>query len=78
MEQLRTAGIACGALNETEDLVQHPQLRTIKYGTSAGEVSLIAPPVEFSDGERHYRSVPGIGQHNSAIRAELEEELINE
>ena len=78
MEQLRKAGIACGALNETEDLVHHPQLRTIKYGTSAGEVSLIAPPVEFSDGERHYRSVPGIGQHNAAIRAELEEELINE
>tara|TARA_B100000029_G_scaffold134781_1_gene129170 strand:- start:875 stop:2011 length:1137 start_codon:yes stop_codon:yes gene_type:complete len=78
MEQLRKAGIACGALNETEDLVQHPQLRTIKYGTSAGEVSLIAPPVEFSDGERRYRGVPGIGQHNSAIRAELEEELIDE
>ena len=73
MEELRKAGIACGALNDTDDLIRHPQLRTVEYGTSVGDVSVIAPPVEFSDGDRVYGRVPDLGEHSAAIRSEMEE-----
>ena len=73
MEELRKAGIACGALNDTDDLIRHPQLRTVEYGTPVGDVSVIAPPVEFSDGDRVYGRVPELGEHSSAIRSEMEE-----
>ena len=74
MEELRNAGIACGALNDTDDLMQHPQLRTVEYETPSGEISVIAPPIEFSDGDRRYGKVPAIGEHSLAIRSELEKE----
>jgi itaconate CoA-transferase len=74
MDELRKAGIACGALNDTDDLIRHPQLRTIEYGTPTGDVRVIAPPVEFSDGNRCYGPVPELGEHNKAIRSEMEGE----
>jgi len=54
-------------------LIRHPQLRTVEYDTSVGEVSVIAPPVEFSDGDRVYGRVPDLGEHSAAIRSEMEE-----
>ena len=73
MTRLRNAGIACGSLNEVEDLAQHPQLQTVEYGAPNGSVTVIAPPVEFTDGARRYRAVPALGEHSDAIRVEFEE-----
>ena len=73
MTQLRKAGIACGALNEVEELVRHPQLETVGYGAPSGSVTVIAPPVEFTDDVRRYRPVPALGEHSDAIRSEFEE-----
>ena len=73
MKKLREAGIACGALNEVEELMQHPQLRTVEYEAPSGTVELIAPPVEYTDGERTYRSVPTLGEQSEAIRLEFQE-----
>ncbi len=73
MTKLRGAGIACGALNEVEDLLGHPQLRTVEYEAPSGVVRLIAPPVEFTDGQRDYGSVPSLGEQSEAIRIEFKE-----
>ena len=73
MKKLREAGVACGALNEVEELRQHPQLRTVEYEAPSGTVKLIAPPIEYTDGERAYRSVPSLGEQSEAIRLEFQE-----
>ena len=73
MTRLRDAGIACGSLNEVKELANHPQLQTVGYGAPNGSVTVIAPPVEFTDGARKYRSVPALGEHSEAIRLEFEE-----
>ncbi len=73
MSQLRKAGIACGALNDVEDLVRHPQLETVRYSAAGGPITVIAPPVQFSDGKRSYQRVPQLDEHGDAIRKEFEE-----
>ena len=54
-------------------MVDHPQLQTVGYGAPNGSVTVIAPPVEFTDGARRYRPVPSLGEHSEAIRIEFEE-----
>lgn len=73
MERLVAARIACGALNEIGDLVDHPQLRTIGHDAPSGPVEVIAPPVEVQGTEDAYRPVPKLGEHSEKIRAEFSE-----
>jgi len=75
LTRLQDAGIACGSLNEVEELVDHPQLQTVGYDAPNGSVTVIAPPVEFTDGARRYRPVPSLGEHSEAIRLEFEEAM---
>lgn len=69
-ERLLKAEIAFGRLSTLDDLGKHPQLRTITVETTAGEVTLIAPPVLPSDG-LHFGSVPALGADDDAIRKEF-------
>lgn len=71
MEKLRAADIACGALNEVSDLVDHPQVRKIEVQAPAGSVDMIAPPIKISGVEPKFRPVPRVGAHSDAIRAEF-------
>ena len=71
MERLRAARIACGALNDVADLVEHPQLRTITHDGPSGPVTVIAPPPIFAGENPQYRAVPRVGEHSEAIRAEF-------
>ena len=71
MERLVAARIACGALNEIGDLVDHPQLRTIGHDAPSGPVEVIAPPVEVQGTQDAYRPVPKLGEHSKKIRAEF-------
>ena len=71
MDRLRAARIACGALNDVEDLAAHPQLRTIRYEAQSGPVDVIAPPVVVEGADDSYRPVPRLGEHSEKIRAEF-------
>ena len=74
---LQGASIAYGALSSCEDLVTHPQLRTIEYslGDEAGTViTMPAPPVEVKDATwdtGDFGAVPRVGQHTAAVAVEF-------
>jgi crotonobetainyl-CoA:carnitine CoA-transferase CaiB-like acyl-CoA transferase len=70
-ERLLTAEIAFGRLSSLDDLASHPQLRTIVVETTAGEVTLIAPPVLEANADRHFGLVPALGAHDAAVRQEF-------
>ncbi len=71
MERLCAARIACGALNDVADLVEHPQLRTITHDGPSRPATVIAPPPIFAGENPQYRAVPRVGEHSEAIRAEF-------
>ena len=74
-EALRGASIAFGRLNEVAGLSAHPQLRRASVATAAGPVEIVAPPARHGDGaaaDRPLRSVPTLGAHSKAIRAEFD------
>jgi len=70
--KLLAAGIAFGAVNGVQGLVEHPQLRVLDVTLANGETAeLIAPPTWSSEGAPSFGPVPGIGQHSAAIRSEF-------
>jgi len=73
MARLRAAGVACGALNEVEDLARHPQLRRVRYDAPSGPAEVIAPPPRVAGEASDYRPVPALGAHSEAIRKEFAE-----
>ncbi len=75
-QRLQAASIAFGAINHSDDLVNHPALRTQTYRTSDGEtLQLPAHPVlrnEISQSEPSSQAGnPTIGQHTQSIREEF-------
>ncbi len=70
--KLKAANTAFGFVNEVADLATHPALRRIIVQTSAGPVSLAAPPVVLSDGPRALGPVPDVGAQTATIRAEFQ------
>ena len=63
--------IAYGRISTMEDLAHHPSVTTAEVATPEGVVDLIAPPV-IVDGQRPVlRSVPGLGEHDRALRREF-------
>jgi crotonobetainyl-CoA:carnitine CoA-transferase CaiB-like acyl-CoA transferase len=68
---LRAANTAYGFVNGVADLAHHPALRRATVGTPHGELSIVAPPVVTSDGDRPLGPVPAVGEHSAAIRAEF-------
>jgi crotonobetainyl-CoA:carnitine CoA-transferase CaiB-like acyl-CoA transferase len=68
---LKAAGIAFGLLNTIDGLINHPQIRTVTYGTPEGEVSVIAPAAETDAGDTSFGKVPRIGEHTERLKAEF-------
>ena len=70
--KLLQAGIAFGAVNGMQGLVDHPQLRVLDVTLANGETAeLIAPPTASSEGPPSLGPVPAIGEHSAAIRSEF-------
>lgn len=71
---LTSAGIAYGAVNSVDDVINHPQLRRRWVTLASGDqAELIAPPCQMSyenKGQR-YQAVPYLGQHSELIREEF-------
>ena len=72
MERLTAAGIACGALNELDDLIAHPQRRMAFVETPQGEVELMGPGAQIAGAPvSRLGPVPALGQHDEALRREF-------
>ena len=72
VQSLLAAKIACAAVNDLKDVVEHPQLRTVTYATPTGSAKVVAPPVySASKPEEQLRPVPALGAHTDAIRKEF-------
>ncbi|MFC4942402.1 CaiB/BaiF CoA transferase family protein [Pseudonocardia sp. GCM10023141] len=73
--QLAKVGIPAAQVNDTADVLQHPQLaerdRWRDVATEAGHIRAILPPMIFRDVELPMGPVPALGEHNDAILAEL-------
>jgi crotonobetainyl-CoA:carnitine CoA-transferase CaiB-like acyl-CoA transferase len=72
---LDEAGIACARLRSPEEFAAHPQLaardRWREVGTPGGPVRALLPPVSMDGREAAMGAVPALGEHTTAIRAEL-------
>src|SRR5260370_32680035 len=68
VRRLTSADIAFAFVNELTDLLTHTQLRTIALKTPRGLVNVPAPPANWASGPRSYGAVPGLGEHNEAVR----------
>jgi crotonobetainyl-CoA:carnitine CoA-transferase CaiB-like acyl-CoA transferase len=74
-ERLLAARTAFGFVNELADLVTHPALRRAQVMTPNGPASIVAPPAIVDGTPRELGPVPGIGEHDAAIRVEFNGEL---
>ena len=72
MDTLMAAGIACGALNELDDLIAHPQKRLAKVDTPHGEVELMAPGARIAgEAPPALGPAPALGAHDEEVRREF-------
>ncbi len=71
--QLQTAAIAFGRLSDMDDLLSHPQNMHISVKTEGGEIQMLAPGAVVAGQAPHYGPVPGLGEHDAAIRKEFGE-----
>jgi itaconate CoA-transferase len=72
MERLTAAGVACGALNELDDLIAHPQRRLATIATPHGDVELMAAGARIAGAPAaQLRPVPALGEHDAALRREF-------
>ena len=69
---LNAAGIAYGLMNDPENLVDHPQLRRKPVTLPDGQsLDLVAPPAQWDGQAEHLGTVPAVGQHTAALKAEF-------
>jgi crotonobetainyl-CoA:carnitine CoA-transferase CaiB-like acyl-CoA transferase len=68
--KLRAANTAYGFVNDVAAFSHHPALRRQTVETPNGPVAIAAPPV-LREAPRDLGSVPAIGAHSAAIRAEF-------
>jgi crotonobetainyl-CoA:carnitine CoA-transferase CaiB-like acyl-CoA transferase len=73
--RLKIAAIAYASLNDIGGLSAHSQLRRIEVATPTGPATVPAPPALINGQVQAARSVPGIGEHNAAIRTEFAAEM---
>lgn len=79
--RLSEAAIAYGAVNSVESFSHHAQLRRRAVSLPDGEkAELVAPAIRSSDeaAQAPFGTVPGIGEHSEAIRAEFAEKPARE
>jgi len=70
-DALRDAGIAYGFVNDVQGLSTHPALTRATFDTSTGPAAMPAPPAQWNGAARPTRSVPALGEHTAAVRAEF-------
>lgn len=73
IDRFRNANIAYASVNDVASLSRHPQLRRVTVETPTGPVAMPASPVLWNGHAGTGASVPAIGQHSAAIRAEYGE-----
>lgn len=73
---LDAAGIAAARLRTVAEFTAHPQLaardRWREFGSPAGPLRGLLPPVTVAGREAVMGAVPALGEHTAAIRAEFE------
>ncbi len=70
-ERLAAARIAFASVNDVAALSHHPHLRRTHVTTAFGVAAIVAPPARVDGRPPALGSVPAIGQHSDAIRAEF-------
>lgn len=71
IETLKKAGVAYGRLSDIDDLISHPQHRTINVYVNGKEIQVLAPGAQMMDAELETKPVPKIGEHTNPIKAEF-------
>lgn len=71
IKRLNDAEIAFGRLTDLNDLTSHPQNRFIEVHAEAGTFQLMAPGFKVRGVTERYGSVPKLGEHTDALRAEF-------
>lgn len=68
---LEQARVAFAMVNDVAALATHPHFRRMTVDSPEGPVSLPAPPVRWTDGDVRLGAVPGLGEHDAAVRADF-------
>lgn len=68
---LMGASIAFGRLSDMDDLLVHPQNRTITVNTRSGVVEMLAPGAVVRGQTITYGAVPALGEHDDRLRREF-------
>jgi itaconate CoA-transferase len=68
---LSRAEIAFGSVNSVPDLLRHPHLRQTVVGTPSGPATVVKPATCWTERTYVGGSVPALGEHNDALRAEF-------
>lgn len=68
---LDTAEIAYGRVNDVHGLMRHPHYRVTTVGTPSGPADVPAPPGIHVGEKIAFGPVPGLGQHDAAVRREF-------
>jgi len=71
VERLNKAGIASGRLSTIDDLLEHPQARHLTTETPTGPVEMMGRGVNIPGDSVGASTVPALGQHSAALRAEF-------
>jgi crotonobetainyl-CoA:carnitine CoA-transferase CaiB-like acyl-CoA transferase len=75
LDRLDAASIANARLRGIAQLADHPQLtgrgRWGEVGSSAGPLRSLLPPVTVAGREPRLDPIPDVGEHNTALLAEL-------
>lgn len=71
MNLLLNNNIACGRLNLLEDVLSHPQRRTVTVDSPNGPINLTASGVVTNNGPPVSLPVPALGEHTDRVKAEF-------
>jgi itaconate CoA-transferase len=75
MARREGAGVANARMRTVRQFLEHPQLearnRWREFGSPVGQLRRLLPPATLADAEPVMTPIPGVGEHNEKILAEL-------